>query len=89
MRHASELKIWMVPVEELHYAPRRGRYLSVAAIDGDGETTVDLGADELHRGLSAGEEIPGWFSYPEVIDELRYAYSPRGRHGPPVKTGAS
>jgi hypothetical protein len=30
-----------------YYAPRRGRYLSVAAIDGDAETAADLGEAEL------------------------------------------
>jgi sulfate adenylyltransferase len=80
-RHESELALRPVPVEELRYVPRRGRYLPAAVIERDGEIAVDLGEEELRRRLSAGEEIPDWFSYPEVIDELRRVYPPRSRQG--------
>ncbi len=80
-RHESELALRPVPVEELRYVPRRGRYLPAGVIERDAETAVDLGEEELRRRLSADEEIPDWFSYPEVIDELRRVYPPRSRQG--------
>ena len=75
-RHESELTLRPVPVEELRYVPRRGRYLPAGVIERDAETAADLGEEELRRRLSAGEEIPEWFSYPEVIEELRRVYPP-------------
>ncbi|GBE09520.1 putative bifunctional SAT/APS kinase [bacterium BMS3Bbin12] len=80
-RHESELALRPVPVEELRYVPRRGCYLPASVIERDGETASDLGEEELRRRLSADEEIPDWFSYPEVIDELRRVYPPRSRQG--------
>ncbi len=40
--------------------------------------TLDV-PDATVEGLCAGGEIPGWFSYPEMIGELRCVYPPRSR----------
>lgn len=78
-RHEAELEIQPVPAEDFHYIPRRGRYLPAGGANGN--DFAELGEGELRRRLSAGEEIPEWFTYPEVIEELRRVYPPRGRQG--------
>lgn len=40
-----------------------------------------MGGQELNRRLMHGLRIPDWFSYPEVVEELRHAYPPRSRQG--------
>lgn len=80
-RHQSDLTIRMVAADEMHYVARRGRYLPVGVIERDGDTGIDIRADELQRRLTSGEDIPEWFSYPEVIDELRRIFPPPGRQG--------
>jgi len=40
-----------------------------------------LNPREVAERLSQGEEFPGWFSYPEVLRELRAVYPPRGQQG--------
>ncbi|OYV75093.1 MAG: adenylyltransferase, partial [Chromatiales bacterium 21-64-14] len=80
-RHQSELTIRMVAPDEMRYVARRGRYLPVGVIERDGDTGIDIRAEELQRRLTSGEDIPEWFSYPEVIEELRSVFPPRSRQG--------
>jgi sulfate adenylyltransferase len=40
-----------------------------------------LSDDDFHRILRRGKRVPGWFTFPEVIDELRKGYPPRHRQG--------
>jgi len=40
-----------------------------------------ISGTELRERLARGREIPSWFSFPEVIAELRRTYPPRGRQG--------
>src|SRR6202007_3115579 len=36
---------------------------------------------ELRQRLAEGREIPSWFTFPEVADELRRTHAPRPRQG--------
>ncbi len=79
-RHQDELGITMVPFQEMVYVEDRAEYLPV------NETTPDmkiltLSGTEFRRRLREGLEIPEWFSYPEVIEELVRVYPPRHRQG--------
>jgi len=40
-----------------------------------------LSGAELHERLAWDREIPSWFSFPEVLDELRRSHPPRSRQG--------
>ncbi len=40
-----------------------------------------ISSSELKRRLEHGLDIPEWFSYPEVVAELRWAYPPRFKQG--------
>jgi sulfate adenylyltransferase len=46
-----------------------------------GETVLSLSGTELRRRLREGIEIPAWFSFPQVVEELRRSYPPRQRQG--------
>ena len=46
-----------------------------------GETVLSLSGTELRRRLREGIEIPAWFTYPQVVEELRRSYPPRHRQG--------
>ena len=79
--HAADLGIEMIPVEEMRYSAKRGRYMTVSELQREGEEGVDLTEPELKARLQKGEDIPDWFSYPEVIRELRKVCPPRSRQG--------
>jgi sulfate adenylyltransferase len=40
-----------------------------------------MGGQELNRRLMQGLKVPEWFTYPEVVEELRRSYPPRNRQG--------
>jgi len=75
-----ELGIEMVPFSEMVYVQDRGQYEPRDAVAA-GETVLTLSGTELRRRLREGIEVPGWFSYPEVVDELRRTFPPRHRQG--------
>jgi sulfate adenylyltransferase len=77
----SEIGIQVVSFKRLAYSPSRARFVNAdEAKDADGPTDhLDDGV--LARRLSRGEEIPAWFTFPDVLDELRKVYPPRHRMG--------
>ena len=44
-------------------------------------TILNISGTELRRRLREGLEIPEWFSFPEVVNELRLRYPPRSQQG--------
>ena len=79
-RHQEELGIEMVPFQEMVYVEDRAQYVSTDEVQ-PSETVLRLSGTELRRRLREGIEIPSWFSYPEVVAELRKAHPARHRQG--------
>ena len=42
-----------------------------------GWRTLDISGTELRRRLQEGADIPDWFSFPQVVAELRRTHPPR------------
>ena len=79
-RHADELGIAMVPFRQMVYVPALDQYQpddEVAA----GTPTLDISGTELRARLADGREIPEWFTFPGVVQELRRRHPPRQRQG--------
>ncbi len=80
--HADRLGIDVVHVEEHRYVPSRQRFMAVSAIKDQGlEADAQYTDARLKHDLAVGDEPPQWFSYREVVDELRGVYPPRNRQG--------
>jgi sulfate adenylyltransferase len=79
-QHEAEIGIAMVPFKEMVYVQNRRAYAPVDEIK-SGETILNLSGTELRRRLQEGEEIPEWFSYPSIIEELRRTHPPRNAQG--------
>jgi sulfate adenylyltransferase len=47
----------------------------------NGSRVLNISGTELRQRLNEGREIPGWFTYPEVVHELRRSYPPRHQQG--------
>jgi sulfate adenylyltransferase len=75
-----ELGIELVPFREMVYVQDRGQYVPQDEVQ-PGETVLNLSGTEFRRRLREGIEIPAWFSYPEVVEELRRRYPPKHRQG--------
>jgi sulfate adenylyltransferase len=78
---AGEIGIEIVAQPEYRYAPNRKAFIPEDEAIAQGLETTVLGHDEQRRLLVSGKEVPEWFSYPEVIAELRRVYPPRSRQG--------
>ena len=79
-QHRDELGITMVPFQEMVYVAERAQYVPANEVK-PGETQLNISGTELRRRLHEGLEIPDWFTYPEVIEELRRTHPPRHRQG--------
>lgn len=76
----SELGIVMVPFKEMVYVEDRGQYVPRSEI-GEGENVLAISGTEVRRRLEEGIDIPDWFSYPEVVTELRRSRPPKSEQG--------
>ncbi len=72
-QHEEELGIRMVPFKVMVYLQDRDEYVPEDEVP-EGAAVRLLSGTELRERLANGREIPDWFSYPEVIEELRRAY---------------
>ncbi|WP_028484080.1 bifunctional sulfate adenylyltransferase/adenylylsulfate kinase [Thioalkalivibrio sp. ALE17] len=79
-RRADEIGIEMVPFQAMTYVQDRADFVPANEVR-EGEHTLNLDNPEFCRRLREGLEIPEWFSYPEVIQELRRTFPPRHRQG--------
>lgn len=79
-RYEDELGIRMVPFQEMVYVPSRDAYIPADEVE-PGVETWRISGTELRARLAKGEELPSWFTYPEVAAELRRAYPPRHEQG--------
>lgn len=78
--HEEELGIRGVPFEEMVFVEELAQYMPISEVPRDAKV-LSLSGTELRRRLREGVEVPSWFSYPEVIGELRRSYPPRSQQG--------
>jgi sulfate adenylyltransferase len=78
--HEQELGITMVPFHMMVYLEERDTYVPENQVT-NGQRTLTISGTELRRLLSDGREIPAWFTFPDVVDELRRNYPPRRCQG--------
>lgn len=80
--HQEEIGISMVDFKHMVYVQERAQYEPNDEIaDRDNVTILNISGTELRRRLREGLEIPEWFSFPEVVAELRRTSPPRARQG--------
>ena len=78
--HEAELGVAMVPFQMMVYVEGSDSYEPVDQV-APGARTLDLSGTELRARLAAGKEIPSWFTFPDVVEELRRSHPPRHRQG--------
>ena len=69
-RYEDEIKIKMIPFKFLVYLPETKTYCPVDEVP-KGIKYETVSGSELRKYLSEGKEIPEWFTYSEVANELR------------------
>jgi sulfate adenylyltransferase len=79
-RYEGELGIEMVPFREMVYAENRAQYIPEDEQRKD-DKVLNISGTEFRRRLQEGLEIPEWFSFPDVVEELRKTHPPRHKQG--------
>ncbi len=79
-KHEEEIGLEMVDFKHMVYVQERAQYYPVNEVP-EGDTILDISGTELRRRLAEGIEIPDWFSFPEVVAELRRTRPPRANQG--------
>ncbi|MDH4316899.1 MAG: bifunctional sulfate adenylyltransferase/adenylylsulfate kinase [Desulfobulbaceae bacterium] len=75
----EQIGIEMVPEQPMGYLEEKSQYVFLK--DAENEVVKNISSDELKKCLEMNKEIPSWFSYPEVVEELRRAFPPRCKQG--------
>lgn len=78
--HADELGVQMVPFRQMVYVEDTDRYVPDDEVD-EGARALNLSGTELRARLADGRDIPEWFTFPEVAEELRRSHPPRAAQG--------
>jgi len=76
----DETGIMMVAEEKMVYVEDQAQYIPQTQVSSD-MVVKTISSGELQRRLEKGLDIPAWYSYPEVVTELRYAFPPRDKQG--------
>ena len=79
-QYQNEIGIKMVDFKSMSYVAERAQFYPSNEIPKN-STVLDISGTEMRRRLTEGLEIPDWFSYPEVIKELRRTLPPRSKQG--------
>jgi len=70
----------LIPFPRMVYIEERAQYLPLEEVP-EGALSASLTDTELKRRLVEGLPVPAWFSYPEVLNELRKANPARDKQG--------
>ena len=79
-KHQDEIGIQMVPFQFMVYTPNDKSYKTLEDVKSD-ESYKTISGTELRKILDSGDEIPQWFSYPEVANELKKSRPPLNKRG--------
>ena len=79
-KHQQELGVTMVPFNMMVYLEGQDTYVPEDQVP-QGARTLNISGTELRERLNEGRDIPSWFTYPEVVQELRRTYPPRHKQG--------
>ncbi|MCZ6515730.1 MAG: bifunctional sulfate adenylyltransferase/adenylylsulfate kinase, partial [Acidobacteria bacterium] len=79
-KHEEEIGVAMVPFKMMVYVEDMDRYVPDDEVPA-GSRVLSISGTELRRRLAEGQEIPKWFTYPEVTRELRKTHPPRHQQG--------
>ncbi len=78
--YEEELGVKLVPFKLMVYVPAADNYQPIDEI-AEGTEYLSISGTQLRDKLADGSEIPEWFTYPEVVEELRMTSKPRDKQG--------
>ena len=79
-RHEADIGVSMVQFNMMVYLENEDKYVPDNEVP-KGSRVLNISGTELRQRLNEGRDIPTWFTYPEVVQELRRSYPPRHKQG--------
>ncbi len=79
-KHEADIGVTMVPFNMMVYLEDQDQYVPDNEVT-NGSRVLNISGTDLRDRLNEGREIPSWFTYPEVVHELRRSYPPRHKQG--------
>ena len=76
----DEIGVAMVPFKMMVYLEDKDTYVPDDEVP-QGSRVLNISGTDLRARLAEGREIPSWFTYPQVVTELRRTYPPRHMQG--------
>ena len=85
MQHADEIGIKVITSKMIVYAISKetniGKSAPIDKVDKDKYDIMNISGTQQRDILRAGGDLPEWFSFPNVVDELREDFKPLHQHG--------
>ena len=78
--HEEEIGVEMVDFKHMVYVQEKAQYEPIDEVD-KSLTILNISGTELRRRLIEGLEIPDWFSFPNVVTELRRTRPAKSNQG--------
>ncbi|KQB15493.1 bifunctional sulfate adenylyltransferase/adenylylsulfate kinase [Rhodobacter capsulatus] len=79
-QYEEEIGVTMVDFKHMVYVQEKAQYYPANEVP-EGCTVLDISGTELRRRLREGLDIPEWFSFPQVVSELRRTSPARAKQG--------
>jgi sulfate adenylyltransferase len=79
-KHETDIGVTMVPFNMMVYLEDQDQYFPDDQVPKNARV-LNISGTELRERLNEGRDIPSWFTYPEVVRELRRSYPPRHKQG--------
>ncbi len=79
-KHQDEIGVQMVPFQMMVYVEEQDAYMPEDQVPG-GARVLNISGTELRKRLNEGRDLPEWFTFPDIVKELRRSYPPRHKQG--------
>src|SRR6266496_2297658 len=79
-KHEADIGVTMVPFSMMVFPEKQDTYVPDNEVPA-GARVLNLSGTDLRDRLNEGRDIPSWFTYPEVVRELRRSFPPRHKQG--------
>ncbi|CEM23116.1 unnamed protein product [Vitrella brassicaformis CCMP3155] len=73
-KYEDEIGIKTIPFKAMVYYPDEDRYVTKEAAKEQGLKTMNISGTEFRRRINAGENVPEWYAYSEVVRLLQASY---------------
>jgi len=79
-KYEKDIGIKMIPFKMMVYVQDIDEYMEIDKVPKEYKSLSVSGSELRHR-LEHNHEIPDWFSYPDIVEELHKVYPPKYKQG--------